>query len=45
MEEGGRRVNVRVREGDVRMEAEKQRAGSLGEAQCHLAGFEDGGRS
>lgn len=36
MEEGGGRVDVRVRERDVRMEAEKPRAGRLGETQSHL---------
>ena len=34
--EGGRRVSVRVREGDVRIEAVKLRGGSLGETQPSL---------
>lgn len=44
MEEGGRGGSVRVRKRDLRMEAENQRDGSLGETQPGVAGLEDGGR-
>lgn len=44
MEKGDRRVSVRVRKGDMRVEAENQRDSCLGETLPGVAGFEDGGR-